>query len=342
MACSTIEPPPTTTTVVQSGIAALHPDILETHILTRLDGPTLASASCADTKLHALSTQPDLWITICTSTWPSTSTPRLLHLMSSFPDGPRSFFSSSYPILHRCTNSSTNSDPSAPPVGLISAVDIYYNEKPIISKVQETETATEWFRCSPFRIDVLDPKDVVPTSIQHPGDDDTSRKLGENISLSWIVMDTTGRRAANLSSHKAVSVERHWLSGEVQLRFASILGGDKGTTELVQCGIVVTCDGSKTGEMQVTEVSLQLEDMDGVHLMGKESLVILHKALKGQKVKKVKREHGGREGYQEYLEMKRERKERKIRLEGTLDMACLVAIGIFAFSFGVWRFAFLL
>nr|CAN83896.1 hypothetical protein VITISV_015276 [Vitis vinifera] len=235
MACSTIEPPPTTTTVVQSGIAALHPDILETHILTRLDGPTLASASCADTKLHALSTQPDLWITICTSTWPSTSTPRLLHLMSSFPDGPRSFFSSSYPILHRCTNSSTNSDPSAPPVRLISAVDIYYNEKPIISKVQETETATEWFRCSPFRIDVLDPKDVVPTSIQHPGDDDTSRKLGENISLSWIVMDTTGRRAANLSSHKAVSVERHWLSGEVQLRFASILGGDKGTTELVQC-----------------------------------------------------------------------------------------------------------
>ena len=157
------------------------------------------------------------------------------------------------------------------------------------------------------------------------------------------MIDPIGRRAANLSSRKAVSVERHWLSGEVQLLFASIMGGDKGTTELVQCGVAMTCDISKTGDLEVTEVSLHLEDMDGVHLMGKESLVILHKALKGENVKKVGREVGvgGRKRYGEYQQMKRERKERQIKLESTLDMACLFAMGAFAFLSGVWGFAFL-
>lgn len=156
------------------------------------------------------------------------------------------------------------------------------------------------------------------------------------------MIDPTGRRAVNVSSHKAVSVERHWLSGEVQLRFATIMGGDKGTTELVQCGILVTCDISKTGSnnMQVTEVSLQLEDMDGVHLMGKESLVILHKVLKAQNMKKARREDGGRNRYEEYQEMKRVRKEKRIRLESTLDFASLFCIGIFAFSIAVARLAF--
>ncbi|GFZ07284.1 hypothetical protein Acr_19g0002210 [Actinidia rufa] len=47
-----------TATVDQGGdttISAVHPDILRTHILTRLDGPTLASAGCASAQLHARS-----------------------------------------------------------------------------------------------------------------------------------------------------------------------------------------------------------------------------------------------------------------------------------------------
>ncbi|GMP84276.1 hypothetical protein CsSME_00037864 [Camellia sinensis var. sinensis] len=294
-------------------------DIVEAHILSRLDGPTLASASCASSQVHSASQQDHIWTTICHSTWPSTATPLLRHLISTFPGGPRSFFSLTFPFLLPTTTAAA----SSPPPVLISAVDIHYKNKLIFTKVQETETLTGWFRCSPFRIDLLDTKDVIPTT---------------EISLSWVLIDPVGRRAANLSSQKAVSVERHWLTGEVQVRFASILAGGNRrgpTSGLVQCGIVVTCGGGSeegAGMMQLREVSLLVEDMDGMQLTGKDSLVILHNALEGKR--KIKyREEEGRRRYREYLERKRERRERKLRNEGTLDMLCA------AFGFGVTIFA---
>lgn len=195
----------------------------------------------------------------------------------------------------------------------------------IFSKVVETETVSGWFRCSPFRIDMLEPKDVVPTPIRFPlGGGNTCRELAEDLTLSWIMIDAAGRRAMNLSSHRPVSVQRHWLSGEVHVRFDAVLGGDRGSaTECVQCGIAVTCGGSEGGDLQVREVNLQVEDMDGTFLNGKDSLVILDRALEGKKVKRKKLE--------EFMEKKRERKERKVRREGTLDMMCL-AFGFFGFA----------
>ncbi|KAK9289809.1 hypothetical protein L1049_007969 [Liquidambar formosana] len=324
-------------------ISAVHPDILSTHILTLLDGPTLASASCASSTLHALSSDHRLWSHICQSTWPSTTTdPRLLHLISGFPPtGPRSFFSSSFPLLL--------SDPTAaqkphrpsppPPPELISAVDIHYRGNLIFSKVQETETVTGWFRCSPFRVDLLDPKDVVMTPIQHPDGDDTCRELSNDLSLSWILIDPIGRRAVNLSSYKPVHVQRHWLTGEVQVRYSSILAVDhnKGSSsEFVQCGIVVTCGGSEGGEMQVREVSLQAEDMDGMHLNGKDSLVVLQTAFEGKRLKRGRSGEVGRKRYEDFLAKKRERRERKARTEGRLDMMC-VAFGVSIFA-AFWIF----
>ncbi|KAL6988455.1 hypothetical protein U1Q18_014206 [Sarracenia purpurea var. burkii] len=313
-------------------------DILQSHILTRLDGLTLASASCVSSQLHSLAAQDHLWTTVCHSTWPSTSTTRLRYLISNFSFGARCFFSLSFPLLLPSPTATITTTP--PPPELISAVDIHYKNKLIFTKVQETETVTDWFRCSPFRIDLLDPKDVVPTTIPHPESDGACTALSEEMILSWVLIDPIGRRAANISSHKPVSLQRHWLSGEVQLLFVSILGGGewKGpTSDLVQCGIVVTCGsgGSEGGDMQVREVSLQVEDMDGMQLTGKKSLGILHRALdysrRGNKMKR--REEEGRMRYREFLEMKRDRRERKLRTEGTLDMLCV------AFGFGVTIFA---
>lgn len=202
----------------------------------------------------------------------------------------------------------------------------------MFSKVVETETVSGWFRCSPFRIDLLEPKDVVPTPIQYPDGDDTCSELADDLTLSWIVIDPTGRRAMNLSSHRPVSVQRHWLSGEVHVRFASILTGDRGSSsEHVQCGIVVTCGGSGSGDMQVREVSMLVEDMDGMHLNGGDSLVILERALEGRKGKGRRREEEGRKRYEKFLEKKKERKERKVRTEGVLDTLCAV-IGVFVFA----------
>lgn len=218
---------------------------------------------------------------------------------------------------------------------------MYHRKELILTKVEETETVTGWFRCSPFRIDLLEPKDVVPTPIQHPEGDDTCTSLMEDMTLSWILIDPIGRRAVNLSSHKPVAVQRHWLSGEVQVRFASILAADhKGPTRgHVQCGVVVTCGKSEGGEMQVREVSMEMEDMDGMHLNGKDSLVILHRALDGKRGKAINRGEEGRRRYGAYVEMKRERKERKMRTEGALDIMC-VAFGVImfvAFWCFVWR-----
>lgn len=320
--------------------SSLHPDVIEAHILTRLDGPSLASVSSSSTTLHRLSSQHHLWSNVCQSTWPSTATSRLPRVISSFPDGgSRAFFANSFPLpLLDPSAAAVQVRSTPPPTELISAVDIRYKDDLIFTNVQETETLSGWFRCSPFRIDLLEPKDVVPTSIKHPEGDDTCLALIADMSLSWILIDPVGRQAVNLSSHRPVSVQRHWLSGEVQVRFSSILAANHTASSggMVQCGIVVTCGRSEGGEMQVREVSMEMEDMDGMHLNGKDSLVILHKAMEGKKGNAVDREEEGRRRYKKYMEMKRERKERKLRTEGALDILC-VAFGVSIFV-AFWGF----
>ncbi|KAL0338668.1 UNVERIFIED_CONTAM: putative F-box protein [Sesamum angustifolium] len=310
-----------------TGLSALHPDIVRSHVLSRLDGPALGSAACCSTTLRQLSSDDNPWSDICHSMWPSTTSQRLSHLVSSFPGGgPRAFFSHAFPVLASDRNLTRSS--SNPPSEFISAVDIRYKDNLIFTKVQETETVTGWFRCSPFRIDLLEPKDVVPTPIKHPEGEEACRDMIDDMMLSWILIDPIRGQAVNLSSHKPVSVERHWLTGEVQVRYASILAVDQ---RQVQCGIVVRCGGSECGdEMQVREVSLEIEDMDGTHLNGKESLVFLQGALEGKKGTGINRVEEGQRRYKAYVEMKRERRERKLRTEGALDMFC-VAFGVSIF-----------
>ncbi|XP_050370314.1 F-box protein At2g27310-like [Argentina anserina] len=328
-----------TAPIVEQGsdasISSLHSDIITSHILTRLDGPTLAAASCASSELHALSADQTLWKDICDATWPSVSDERVEGIISTFPSGHRSFFSDSFPLLDH----SSSCDPSllARSSELISAVDIFYKGELVFSKVQETETETGWFLCSPFRIDLLEPKETVPTPIRHIGDTNESLKhLEENLTLSWIVIDLAQKRAANLSSRKPVSVTRHWLTGEVQLHFATIMPGYR-RGEFVQCGMVVTCKGSDGGELHVREVSMQMEAMEGNHLNGKESLIILQGAIKGGERKRETEDGSeGKAKFGEFLEMKRERKERTQRRERALDMIC-IATGVTLFM-AFWSF----
>ncbi|KAL6205253.1 hypothetical protein ACLB2K_022515 [Fragaria x ananassa] len=323
-----------------ASISALHSDIITSHILTRLDGPTLASAACTSSQLRAFSADQTLWKDICATTWPSVSDKRVHDIISTFPSGHRSFFSDSFPLLdHSACSSDTSSRLVIPASELISAVDIFYKGELVFSKVHETETETGWFLCSPFRIDLLDPKETVPTPIRHIGETNESLKhLEENLTLSWIVIDPAQKRAANLSSRKPVSVTRHWLTGEVQLRFAMIMPGNR-RGEFVQCGMVLTCKGSDGGKLHVREVSMQMEAMEGNHLNGKESLVILQGAIEGGKRKRKRESEEGGEGkarFGEFLEMKRERKERTQRRERALDMVCIAA-GVTLFM-AFWSF----
>ncbi|CAN4118802.1 unnamed protein product [Withania somnifera] len=384
MTSSFHNPPITTAATSENGRATgfsdLHPDIIEGHILTRLDGPTLASTSCSSTTLHHLSSVNHLWLRVCHATWPSTASPRVNHIIISFPeDSHRNFFSQSFSLpttegelfhdsespslkwalhaiyisllnLFRIGPSTYNScrkqwiqssnsaiNRSSGPEELISAVDIHFKNEVIFSNVHETETTSSWFQSSPFRIDMIDPKGVISTTIKHPNEDDTCMGLIEDMTLSWILIDPIGRLSLNVSSLGCVSVQRHWLTGEVQVRFSSILTVDQNRGH-VMCEIVVTCGGSEVGEMQVREVSLEVEDLDGNHLNGRESLVILQKVLEGKRGNGAKRGEIGRKRYKEFLERKRERKEKNLRREGALDVL-FVAFGISIFvAFGVFCF----
>nr|GEV44914.1 probable F-box protein At2g36090 [Tanacetum cinerariifolium] len=307
-------------------ISSLHNDIIESHVLTRLDGQTLASISCANTALNSmLATNQRLWLDVCHSTWPSTANELVNEIIFTFSNdgnGPREFFSQSFPLASPDPTTTTSSSMSSSrhnkvatsmPSKLISAVDIRYQNKVIFSKTEEIETISSWFQCSPFRIDLLDPKDVVPTEIPHPDAEHTCTRLSNHMTLSWILIDPISKHAINLSSHKPVSVQRHWLSGEVQIRFASVLVG--GAHKLVRCGIVVNCGKSEGGEMQVRELSLEIEDMDGKHLNGKDSLEILQRVMEGKRGNGVKREKETRKRCKKFEEMKIDRKERKLRVE---------------------------
>ncbi|KAI3738530.1 hypothetical protein L2E82_28564 [Cichorium intybus] len=330
-----------------TGISSLPTDILESHILTRLDGQTLASATCASVSLSAGQHNHQLWSNICHSAWPSTAGDRISKIISAFSDdknGPLSFFSQSFPLpgpdpttVHPPPQRPTSSLPVSE---LISAVDIYYRNKSILTKTEETETTNDWFRCWPFRIDLLDPKDVVPTQIPQPDDEAMCTALMEDMTLSWILIDPVNKQAVNLSSHKPVSVHRHWLSGEVKVCFVSILGVDG---VVVQFGIVVNCGGSEDGEMQVREVTMEVEDMDGKHLNGRDSMVILQKVMEGKRGSGVDRVEEARMRHRRYQEMKRERRERKSRVKWILDILSLtVVLSIFVALFFVFFYNFLL
>lgn len=142
----------------------------------------------------------------------------------------------------------------------------------------------------------------------------------------------------NVSSFSPVSATRHWLSKEVQVRFATVLESRNG---MVQCEIVVTCGGSETGEMQVREVSLEMEDMEGMHLNGKDSMVILERVITMNGKRKGKgREEEAKRRYREYVEKKKERREKKIKREGILDMLSIAfAAGSLVFA-AFWFFLF--
>ncbi|CAA6668481.1 unnamed protein product [Spirodela intermedia] len=218
----------------------LHGDVL-TRILRRLDGPSLAAAGCATARLRELADQPDLWEELCKSTWPSLRHPRLRPLLAV---APRTFFSDAYTFPGG--RGDAGEGPAVgepPPPRLLSAVDLFHRG-----------SSSSWFLGSPFRVEALAGGGAGPVSV---GD----------LRLSWIIIDDVRRRAVNLSSRRPVAVQRRWYAGTTHVRFATVLGrGNAAAAAVVAC---------EQAAMAPLEVSLCVEDADGVCLSGKESLTML-------------------------------------------------------------------
>ncbi|KAI4364185.1 hypothetical protein MLD38_020312 [Melastoma candidum] len=314
-------------------IATVHDDVIRARILTRLDGPSLACAACASSRLRSIvaSDGASLWTEATRAAWPSTSSPPLTCLIPSFPKGYLSFFSDSHPALLPVTTSQPAVQPADPPSGLISAVDLFYEDRILLSQVVETETHTAWFDSSPFRIDVLGLKESIRTDVGD-GRTGTCGDLARGMRLSWILIDREGRRAANVSSHEPVEVQRHWLTGDVRVKFTSTVGVTAEGEGTAQCVVVVTCqEGEGVGVgVRVREVSLQVEDVEGTVMSGRESLGILTGVIRGERGRGKVRAGEERRRFEEFERRKKERKERRRRREGRVDLL-FVAVGVLCY-----------
>ncbi|GER33206.1 F-box family protein [Striga asiatica] len=219
--------PTTTCTADGAGtttITAVHPDVIQSHILNRLDGAALASASCTSPQLLSLCREDWLWREICNSTWPSTADPAIRAAIYALPSGHRSLYSDCFPSArpHSFPHGKTIF-PGTPPEFLISAVDIHYDGRLIHSMVLKTETLSGWFQSSPFRLDLLSPKETLHTPLK--SDDDWAARAASLLRVSWILIDPRRRRAVYVAGSGAVEASRDWLTGELQLRCATVVDG---------------------------------------------------------------------------------------------------------------------
>uniref|UniRef100_A0ACD5ZAM9 Uncharacterized protein n=1 Tax=Avena sativa TaxID=4498 RepID=A0ACD5ZAM9_AVESA len=294
---------PTTTTVED-----LPADVLAC-ALRCLDGPSLAAASCATSGLRALAADPDTWRALCLAQWPSLLETSILGSAAAV--SPQRLFADAFPFP---------ADAAAPvpadqclPGDLISSIDVYHRGAPIFSRAVETSTSSSWFLTSPFRVDAVDCKSPVPAASISPAE----------LELSWIVVDPRSGRAVNVSSRRAVAVDRHWYTGDTLVRFAVVLGGCK-FEATVTCSEEAGC---------LREVCLTVEDADGAAASGEGSLRLLAAAMAGTRKGGDKEGEEAKRRYDEFVSSKRRRKESKARREVLVDLCCSAVSAVAVLSF---------
>ncbi|KAF7061964.1 hypothetical protein CFC21_068614 [Triticum aestivum] len=291
--------------------------------LRRLDGPSLAAASCATAGLRAIAADPATWRALCLAQWPSLDLETLQqhNILGSAAVSPPRLFADAFPFPSTSTSTEAAADQCLPGE-LISAVDVYHTEngapRPLFSRVVETSTSSSWFLASPFRVDAVECKDPVRMA--------SASFSPAELELSWIVVDPRSGRAVNVSSRRAVAVDRHWYTGETLVRYAVVLGGSKFEA-------TITCS-EEAGCLNLREVSLTVEDADGAAVSGEGSLRLLAAAMEAPRSKAGEREREeAKRRYEEFVRSKRGRKESKARREVLVDLCCSAVSAVAVLSF---------
>ncbi|KAI4365654.1 hypothetical protein MLD38_021620 [Melastoma candidum] len=248
---------------------------------------------------------------------------------------------------------------STSPSDFVSLVDIRFRDQPICSKVlwgvPNTNGSNLWFYSCPFRVDLLNYSASEEDRDFHQGRGitlsesnglpsilsmETERKDGklwqelrDGIRLSWIIVNRKEKQAANFSSWIPLGGQRHWPTDkDFVIRFGSILPArDVLPCQVAECVLVMkfklTREGSSTA-LRLKELSMQLEDMEGAHVNGRNSLSILKEALSCRR----SRNYGEvLESCRLYSKVQSELKEEKLRNENRIDRLCILS-GIAAFA----------
>ncbi|KAG4396298.1 hypothetical protein AAZX31_19G141000 [Glycine max] len=250
-----------------------------------------------------------------------------------------------------------NESESISPSDFVSIVDIRFKGKPICSKVlwgiPNANGYDGWFYNCPFRIDILtyaDRDDINDGAVHLSVTDglppitslERERKDGklwqvlhEGLQLSWIIVNKKIKQAANLASWSPLGGQRHWPTDkDFVIRFGSVLPArDILPCQVAECILIMKFrvvhteeDGVQT-TLKLTELSMQLEDMEGAHVNGRNSLHILKEALSSRRSKNYGEVL---ESCHMYLKVQNELKEEKMRNESRLDRLCILS-GIAAF-----------
>ncbi|CAD6250786.1 unnamed protein product [Miscanthus lutarioriparius] len=295
--------------------------------LRRLDGPSLAAASCATAGLRALAADPETWRALCLARWPSLAArPDLLLSSSSSAVSPQRLFADAFPFP--CDASSAEHLPAPVPVPvpseLVSAVDVYHRGEPLLSRVVETSTSSSWFLTSPFCVDAVECKSGPAGAVPIIGRAAAAAvPAPAELELSWVAIDPASGRAVNVSSRRPVAVDRHWYTGDTLVRYAVVLGGCKFEA-------TVTCS-HETGH--VREISLTVEDADGAAVSGEGALRLLAAAMAGPRKGGAEQEEAAKRRYEDFVRSKRGRKESKARKEVLVDLCCSAVSAVAVLSF---------
>ena len=296
-------------------IEDLHADVLGC-ALRRLDGRSLAAASCATAALRALATDPETWRALCLAEWPSLALPPAQQL-AALP--PQRLFADAHPFPSADADTECGLLRLPVPAGelLVSAVDVYYRGAPLLSRVVETPASSSWFLASPFRVEALERKKPAPATEAAAAAAPSPAEL----ELSWVVVDPARGRAVNVSSRRPVAVDRHWYTGETLARFAVVLGGCKFEA-------TVACSEGAAGGHAISEITLAVEDADGAAVSGEGTLRLLAAAMEAPRKGGEREPEEAKRRYLEFVKRKKGRKESKARREALVDLCCSAASAV--------------
>ncbi|XP_057815978.2 probable F-box protein At2g36090 [Cryptomeria japonica] len=284
-------------------------------ILKRVDGPTLANAACSSSDFLSFANEEWLWENMCISLWPSTNNEEVKQLISSL-GGFRKFYGDCFPPLNadskyldanskKSIGGSFNYVPgdyladavSVCPSDFVSLVDLHYDNKPVFSKIIEGDCMSHHYCRSflnfpiyPFVIDLFCSCDgTVPSiTIKREEDVESETLLLKKMKLSWIMINTRTKHAVNLSSWRPqIARKNYWgREGDFTVGFGSLLVAAHNSfpLELVSCNITVNCRLSNADtesmKLQISEISLHMEDEMGNQLNARDGVLTIQKAMK--------------------------------------------------------------
>ncbi|GAU15671.1 hypothetical protein TSUD_109290 [Trifolium subterraneum] len=223
----------------------LDTNIITFHILPQLDGKTLIILSSVSSQFHNFirsnnNYSENLWLNICTSTWPSLVITPLVrdnfhsNVISILPGGYRTFFSDAFPSIHSPDLNIINHLPSPPCImRFYYAVDIFLHGQPhpfSSLRANDLVYAAEYEYRShsvhhnlAFRFGLSHQKHKSENFIKVKKQG-FEEYLKQNLTFSCVVIETKEiKRAGSLFTRGCKPVEVTAISGRVYVLFGTLL-----------------------------------------------------------------------------------------------------------------------